>query len=78
MTADEVAMLKDTHLNTHLADGWFFNGYLYVDIDGKSQLEHPNLELIIREYVDEQNKLIGEFNREVQKEWKNDALQYDS
>lgn len=46
-------MLKDKYVSDMLPDGWFFNGYLYLNFDGITQVEHPNLEAIIKKYVDE-------------------------
>ena len=77
VTLEEIEALKTKYVGEGLPDGWFFNGYLYVDIDGKSQLEHPGLETLIANYIAEQNSEIGDFNREVQKEWKNDTNKYE-
>jgi hypothetical protein len=46
-------MLKDKYVSSMLPDGWFFNGYLYLNYDGITQEEHPNIEAIIKAYVDE-------------------------
>jgi len=61
-----------------LPEGWFYNGYNYLDVDGKISFTHPNIELLIKTYLDDYNGQIGEYNREVQKEWKNDEKRYDS
>lgn len=55
VTAAEIEMLKDKHVSDMLPDGWFFNGYFYLDVNGKTANEHPNLEFIIKQYIDEQN-----------------------
>ena len=60
-----------------LPEGWFFNGYFYLNYDSEKSFTHPNLELIIKNYLDEQNGQIGDFNREVQKEWRNDLKRYE-
>ena len=60
-----------------LPDGWFFNGYFYLNHDGDKSFTHPNLELIIKNFLDEQNGEIGDYNREVQKEWRNDLRKYE-
>lgn len=65
ITEEEIEMLKDKYVCQFLPNGWFYNGYLYFDIDGKSQGNHPNLEGIIKHYIDEQNGEIGDYNREV-------------
>lgn len=71
-------MLADRHLNDYLPEGWYYNGYYYLDVNGTISNTHPNLELIIKTYLDDTNGQIGEINREVQKEWKNDAKKYDN
>ena len=53
ITPEEIEMLKDKYVSDMLPDGWFFNGYLYLNFDGITQVEHPNLEAIIKKYVDE-------------------------
>ena len=76
ITPEEIEMLKDKYVSSMLPEGWYFNGFLYLDIDGKTQVEHPALETIIKNYVEEQNSQIGDYNREVQKEWRNDLSKY--
>lgn len=46
-------MLKDKFVSLMLPDGWFYNGYFYLDTTGKQEFTHPNLELIIKTYLDE-------------------------
>jgi len=46
-------MLKEKYVSSFLPDGWFFNGYFYLDINSKQEFTHPNLELIIKNYIDE-------------------------
>ena len=70
-------MLKDKYVSDFLPDGWFYNGYFYLDYNGDKQFTHPNLEAIIKHYIDEENQEIGDYNREVQKELKNDAKKYE-
>jgi hypothetical protein len=65
LSNEEIEMLKDKYVSSHLPDGWFFNGYMYLNFEGVVQPEHPNLELIIKTYIDEQNSQIGDYNREV-------------
>lgn len=58
-------MLKEKNVSENLPSGWYFNGNYYVDVEGNKKFEHPNLELLIKNYIDEQNSIIGDFNREV-------------
>lgn len=53
LTEEEIEMLKEKYVSSHLPDGWFFNGYMYLNWDGVQQQEHPNLEMIIKNYIDE-------------------------
>ena len=78
ITNEEIEMLKEKYVSDFLPDGWFFNGYFYLDVNGDTSNIHPNLEQLIRNYIDEQNGSIGDHNREVQKEWKNDIRKYES
>ena len=78
ITNEEIEMLKDKFVSSCLPDGWFFNGYYYLDVEGKISNEHPNLEFLIKTFLDEQNGEIGEYNREVQKEWRNDLKKYEN
>ena len=77
LTEEEVEMLKDRFVSSMLPDGWFFNGFMYLNYEGVVQQEHPNLEAIIRTFVDEQNSEIGDFNREVMKEAKAEVAKYE-
>ncbi len=53
LTEEEIEMLKDKYVSSNLPDGWFFNGYMYLNYEGVVQPEHPNLEMIIKNYIDE-------------------------
>jgi len=55
------------HLGQDLPLGWYFNGSLYIDEDGKMHEDHPETEIFIREYLAEKNEVIGEFNRDLVK-----------
>ena len=51
--------------------------YYNREEEGSSQLEHPNIEVLISNFLLEVNDDIGEFNREVQKEWTEEAKALD-
>ena len=58
--------------------GYYFDGRAYYNKeDGQSQWEHPNIELLIEKYLAEVNDEIGDFNRDVQKEWTEEAKTFD-
>jgi hypothetical protein len=46
-------MLKEKYVSSNLPEGWFFNGYFYLHYNGDQQFVHPNLEAIIKGYIDE-------------------------
>ena len=77
VSQEEIEILKEKYVSSQLPDGWFFNGFLYLNYDGDTQVEHPNLEGIIKGYIEEQNAEIGDYNRDVQKAWRNDLAKYD-
>ncbi|XP_068194769.1 dynein axonemal assembly factor 9 [Antennarius striatus] len=65
--------IKLIHIARHLdplPEGYFYNGYQYVDIFGEKRSLHPNMEEFIQEYVTKANKEIELLNhqRELQGE----------
>ncbi|XP_028251377.1 dynein axonemal assembly factor 9 [Parambassis ranga] len=61
--------IKSIHMNRcldPLPPGYFYNGYLYVDIFGEKRNLHPNMDAFIEEYVTEANKQIEQFNRRLE------------
>ncbi|XP_062296369.1 uncharacterized protein C20orf194 homolog [Scomber scombrus] len=61
--------IKSIHLTRHLdplPQGYFYNGYQYVDIFGEKRLCHPNMDEFIKEYIAEANKEIELFNRQLE------------
>ena len=53
ITEEEIEMLKDKYVCTMLPEGWFYNGFMYFNYDGVQQPEHPNIEMIIKTYMEE-------------------------
>jgi len=78
VSKDEMEMLKEKHFADFLPEGWFFNGSYYLHVNGDSQISHPNFGEVIKTYLDEQNAVIGTYNREVQKEIKNEQKMFES
>jgi len=70
-------MLEEKFFGINLPSQFYHDGYSYIDEDGKRQKEHPNLDKLIEEFIDNENTQIGEYNRGVQKEWKQDAAKYE-
>ena len=84
ITEDEISMLEDKFCGLDLPTGdrvqWEFTGYCYQNVlsdNHEKSFKHPNLEFLIQRYLDEVNAGIGQFNREVQKEWKMDLQKFD-
>jgi len=75
---EEIDALQEKFMSNHLPSGWYFDGRAYYNRnDESSQWEHPNIELLISNYLNEINDDIGEFNRDVQKEWNEEAKNFD-
>ena len=60
-----------------MPDGWYFDGRMYMNYEGKYQTEHPNLELLIKQYLEQENSVVGEFNRGVMKEMKEEQQRFE-
>jgi hypothetical protein len=50
---------------------------MYMNYEGKYQTEHPNLELLIKQYLEQENSVVGEFNRGVMKEMKEEQQRFE-
>lgn len=60
--------IKYIHVKRHLdplPPGYFYNGYHFVSFFGEKQNFHPLMDQFIEEYVQEANKEIDRFNKEV-------------
>ncbi|XP_059208540.1 uncharacterized protein C20orf194 homolog [Centropristis striata] len=61
--------IKSIHVTRHLdplPQGFFYNGYQYVDIFGEKMNIHPNMGEFIKEYLTEANKEIELFNHQLE------------
>lgn len=76
VTKKEIEMLQEKYFGEHMPDNFYHDGYSYVDDRGERQLEHPNIKKLIEIFIDEENSKIADYNRSVQKEWKQDAEKY--
>jgi hypothetical protein len=64
-TAAELAKIKST-LTT--PEGYQFDGRVYYNPEGELVQEHPFLERMIVEFLEDENERVGDFNRKVQKD----------
>lgn len=60
-----------------MPDGWYFDGRGYMTYEGDYKTEHPNLELLCKQYLANENNVVGDYNRTVMKEWKEDKQKFD-
>lgn len=85
VTDQEIEMLEDKYmvefLDTKDGKQWEHTGYGYQNVNNihanETLLQHPNRELLITNYLAEQNEDIGAYNRKVQKEWNDDMQKYE-
>jgi hypothetical protein len=55
-----------------LPEGWYFDGRMYMNYEGEYKTEHPNLQLLLTQYLEQGNSVVCDHNRSVMKEWKDD------
>ena len=84
VTEDEIAELESKYLGEDLpTDGgasWVFTGFCYQDENSSGNercYEHPNREFLIKRYLEDINSEVGDFNRDVQKEWREDLNRFE-
>lgn len=65
LDTEEIKRVEDT---LGQSEDYFFDGNYYIDAEGKRSLHHPELEVKLEEYIDEENDRIGKFNRGLEKE----------
>lgn len=65
LAAEELELLSQ---GLETPEGYFFDGYYYVNAEGEKTKRHPLLDGRIAVYLEEENERIGDFNRKVQKE----------
>lgn len=77
LSQDDIDKIVSEHCGECLTDGWTFTGFNYMNYDGRTQDTHPNLDLLVQNYLAQEAEQIGDYNREVLKEWKDDKLKFD-
>ncbi|XP_061101320.1 uncharacterized protein C20orf194 homolog isoform X1 [Conger conger] len=69
--------IKNIHVKRHLDPlpaGYFYNGHQFVNFFGEKMNFHPLMEQFIDEYVEEANKEIERFNRELEQQGQPDLF----
>ena len=62
----EIDALQEKFFSDHLPPGFYFDGRCYYNkFTEESQWVHPNIELLITNYLAEINDDIGDYNRDV-------------
>lgn len=77
LKADEIEVIKNRYNGEYLPEGWYFDGRQYMNFDGDIVYDHPNIKMLLEAYLDEQNEKIGDYNRRVDKEWKEDLTKFE-
>jgi len=70
MSAEKIEELVKANTLKFLPEGYLWDGYNYLDIEGNKLPEHPNLQKLIQWHLDKINEEIGKYNRKVEKEKK--------
>ena len=65
ITVDEMDVLSQ---GLETPEGYFFDGYYYINADGEKTKKHPLLDSRIASFLEDENDRIGDFNRKLQKE----------
>ena len=55
LSKDEIQAIQQQNCGEHLPQGWYFDGRMYMNFDGEVKFEHPNLQLLLQNYVAEKN-----------------------
>jgi hypothetical protein len=74
---EEIDAIRLKHCGEFLDNGWYFDGSCYMTFDGDRTYEHPNLQLLLTNYLEVENSSIGSYNRVVDKEWKDSLAKYE-
>ena len=77
LSQEEIDQILSDRCGEYLDDGWTFTGYNYMNYDGRQSDVHPNLDRVLQSYLEQEAEMIGDYNREVLKEWKDDKLKFD-
>jgi len=70
MTAEEIHKLEIDNRSLGMDEGEFFDGLGFRDCEGVVLPHHPKLDILVEQYLVEQNSNIGLLNRQIEKEWK--------
>jgi len=64
-------------LGDFLPEGWEFCGRYWVNSNGDQSYEHPGMEAVLKNYLIELSDQVGDHNRQVLKEWKDDKQKFE-
>jgi hypothetical protein len=74
---EEIEAIQTKNCGDHLPEGWYFDGRMYMNYEGEYKVEHPNLQLLLSQYLEEGNSVVGDYNRSVMKEWKDEKTKFE-
>lgn len=70
-------MLGQKYCGEFLPDGWYHAGRYYCNDQGEMSDDHPGMETLMKNYLMELNDSVGDHNRQVLKEWKDDQIKHE-
>lgn len=70
-------MLQEKNLESQLIGTWHFNGRYYMNDDCETTTVHPNMENLIKAYLEEVNAVIKDYNTDIDKQSAADKDKYD-
>lgn len=66
ITKEELDNLNLYNFNQPVPDGWYCDGPIFIDNNGKRHTYHPDINKFIDEYLNMSNLLIDEHNKEIE------------
>lgn len=68
MKPEEIEAIQTKNCGEQLPEGWYFDGRMYMNYEGEYKTEHPNLQLLLTQYLEQENLVVGDHNRSVMKD----------
>ncbi len=60
---EEIEAIQTKYCGDYLPEGWYFDGRMYMNYDGEYKVEHPNLQMLLQNYLAGINDSVGDYNR---------------
>ena len=69
LTKEQTKEVEKLNRDRYLDNGNFFDGHFFRDVEGNILKTHPQLPLLLKEFVEEENLSRHEYNQSVAKQW---------